>query len=84
MGKDTNTPKKLINRYSNGLIELEVQANSREQAWTELTNVGATVTHCSRLVLSGTIFAIGKLDGGLVQIEQLERKGWTWYRYGNR
>lgn len=78
MNKDTNTPKKLIESYNDGLIKLEVQANSREQAWTELTNVGATVTYCSKLTLSDTIIAVGKLDGGLVQIEQLERKGWTW------
>ena len=82
MNNNTSTPKKLIRRYNGryngGLIELEVQANSREQAWTELTNVGATVTHCSKIILSDTTFAIGKLNGGLVQIEQLERKGWTW------
>lgn len=84
MNNNTSTPKKLIKRYDRGLIELEVQANSREQAWTELTNVGATVTHCSKLILSGTVLAIGKLDGNLIEIEQLERKGWTWYRYGNR
>jgi len=78
MGKDTSTPKKLINRYSNGLIELEVQANSREQAWTELTNVGATVTHCSKPIICDFTVAIGKLDGNLIEIEQLERKGWTW------
>jgi len=84
VNNNTSTPRKLINRYNNGLIELEIQANSREQAWAELTNAGATVTHCSRLVLSDTIFAIGNLDGNLIEIEQLERKGWTWYRYGNR
>jgi len=68
----------LIKRYDRGLIELEVQANSRERAWTELTNMGATVTHCSKLILSGTVLAIGKLDGNLIEIERLERKGWTW------
>lgn len=84
MSKDTSTPKKLINWYDGGLIELEVHANSREQAWTELTNVGATVTYCAKLTASDTTRAIGKLDGNLIEIEQLERKGWTWDRYGNR
>ena len=78
MDKDTSTPKKLIEDYNNGQITLKVKANSREQAWTELTNVGATVTNCSKLILSDNMAAKGKLDGGLVQIEQLERKGWTW------
>ncbi len=78
MNNNTSTPKKLINRYDRGLIELEVQANSRERAWTELTNMGATVTHCSKLIPSDTVFAIGKLDGNLIEIERLERKGWTW------
>ena len=78
MNNNTSTPKKLINQYDNGRIELEVRANSREQAWTELTNVGATVTYCAKLTASDTTFAVGKLEGGLVQIEQLERKGWTW------
>lgn len=78
MNNNTSTPKKLITLYNGGLIRLEVQANSREQAWTELTNVGATVTYCTQMTSSNNIFAIGKLDGGLVQIEQLERKGWTW------
>ena len=78
MDKDTSTPKKLIEDYNNGQITLKVKANSREQAWTELTNVGATVPNCSKLILSDNMAAKGKLDGGLVQIEQLERKGWTW------
>ncbi len=78
MNNNTSTPKKLINRYKDGLIELKVQANSREQAWTELTNVGATVTYCSKMTPSNNIFAIGKLDGNLIEIEKLERKGWTW------
>ena len=78
MNNNTSTPKKLIRRYNDGLIELKVQANSRERAWTELTNVGATVTHCSKLTLGDITIAVGKLDGDLVQIEQLERKGWTW------
>ena len=84
MNNNTSTPKKLINRYDRGLIELEVQANSREQAWTELTNVGATVTYCARMPISDITVAVGNLDGNLIEIEQLERKGWTWYRYGNR
>ena len=78
MGKDTSTPKKLIKMYNKGQLTLEVEANSREHVLAELTNVGATVTHCSKSTPSGTTFAVGKLDGGLVQLKQLERKGWTW------
>lgn len=78
MNNNTSTPKRLINWYNDGLIRLEVQANSREQAWTELTNVRATVTYCAKMPMSDITVTRGNLDGNLIEIEQLERKGWVW------
>ena len=74
--ESTNVIKEKNNYYLSKIYHAEELVS--ERAWTELTNVGATVTCCSKLMLSDTMFAVGKLDGNLIEIERLERKGWTW------
>lgn len=71
-----NTSRKLITKFYDGRLSLESYADTREQAWTTLTDIGAEVHGCN--IYHGEYFVRGSLKGNLIQIEQLERDGWTW------
>jgi hypothetical protein len=59
-------------------IFLKVVAKNRELAWTEITNIGGTVIGCTLLNIN-QFKCNGKIENAsLIQIEQLERDGWTW------
>jgi hypothetical protein len=70
--------KKQIERLNCGKIELHVKAPSREEAWSELTNLGIFVENCFKTHFDNQMHCVGHMEGGLIQIEQLERDGWTW------
>jgi hypothetical protein len=71
--------KKRIEDFKDGKIELHTSASSREEAWSELTNLGISVENCFKTDFDNQqIHCIAHMKGGLIQIEQLERDGWTW------
>jgi hypothetical protein len=67
---------KIIKAFRKTQIGLEVLSTSRQDAWTEITNLGAVVEGCD--LFDDRFSCRGWLDGGLIRIEQLERDGWTW------
>lgn len=70
--------KKLITKYVSNMLCLRVEDESREVAWSTLTNIGAKVSRCS-LMLSRHFIVDGEIENmGLIQIEQLENDGWEW------
>jgi hypothetical protein len=71
------TEKLIVKYVSRSMLCLRVEDESRENAWTTLTNIGAKVSRCS--IFSGKFTVDGEIDNvGLIQIEQLERDGWKW------
>jgi hypothetical protein len=69
--------EKIINRFSGDEVELTVKDESRSTAWGELAKLGVDIEYC--VYLFGRFMVTGRLkDTKLIQIEQLERDGWTW------
>jgi hypothetical protein len=69
---------KEIKGLTNGKIELQTKSKSREMAWSELTHLGINVEGCFKTIFDNEIVCYGHMEGGLIQIEQLERDGWKW------
>jgi hypothetical protein len=69
--------KRLINSFAlERGIRLTVIADNRDEAWKELTSWLVEVTQCN--AFESKFNVQGTLMGGVVDIEKLERDGWTW------
>lgn len=69
--------EKIIDSFRGNRAELIVKDESRSTAWGELAKLGVDIEYC--VYLFGRFMVTGRLkDAKLIQIEQLERDGWTW------